>query len=209
MIAPVPLIRAAIPQATAGTGDPCSGMPELNVATSSRAAMPRAVPSCAAVLMIPEAVPRASSRTLVPNLAGPRSVSSVPAWRPSPAPVRSRAPTDVPASAMPVNYPGAYAVRISKGWIRSRPDACAWSPAPCSTTASVTPSSGTAATPAFEARHSLRTPRSKIDADVRPQPATDHPHPDAATEPSATALPSQPSGPQPPAPALQRVSCRI
>src|SRR2546421_613987 len=48
MIAPVKLISAAIPQAIAGTGDPGSGMPVLNAATSSRVAMPRAVPSCAA-----------------------------------------------------------------------------------------------------------------------------------------------------------------
>ena len=58
MIAPMRLIRAAVPQAITGTGDPDSGIPVLSAATSSRAAMPRAVPSCAAVLMIPEAVPR-------------------------------------------------------------------------------------------------------------------------------------------------------
>ena len=79
MIAPVKLISAAMPQAIAGTGDPGSGMPVLNAATSSRAAMPRAVPSCAAVLMIPEAVPRAATGTLVPSLVAATEDRPIPA----------------------------------------------------------------------------------------------------------------------------------
>jgi hypothetical protein len=66
--APVPAISAAVPHAIAGTGDPGSGMPVVNVASSSSAAMPLAVPSYAAVLMIPEAVPRTAIGTLVPSL---------------------------------------------------------------------------------------------------------------------------------------------
>lgn len=79
MTAPVKLVSAAAPQASTGTGDPRSGMPVLSAATSSRAAVPRTVPSCAAVLMIPEAVPRAATGTLVPSLVAATEDSPMPA----------------------------------------------------------------------------------------------------------------------------------
>jgi hypothetical protein len=41
--------------------------------------MPRAVPGCAAVLMIPEAVPRAATGTLVPSLVAATEDSPMPA----------------------------------------------------------------------------------------------------------------------------------
>jgi hypothetical protein len=54
-------------------------MPVVNVASSSSAAMPTAVPSCAAVLMIPEAVPRTAIGTLVPSLVAATEDSPIPA----------------------------------------------------------------------------------------------------------------------------------
>src|SRR6185437_10325980 len=77
--APAPLIAAASAQASAGTGDPGSGIPVLNAATSSNAATPRAVPSWAAVLMTPEAVPRAATGTLVPSLVAATEDRPMPA----------------------------------------------------------------------------------------------------------------------------------
>ena len=41
--------------------------------------MPRAVPSCAAVLMIPEAVPRSAAGTLVPSLVAATEDRPIPA----------------------------------------------------------------------------------------------------------------------------------
>jgi hypothetical protein len=58
-------MAAAAAQAMTGAPVPGPGAPVVVSAMSSRAAMPTAVPSWAAVLMIPDAVPRSTSGTVV------------------------------------------------------------------------------------------------------------------------------------------------
>jgi hypothetical protein len=77
--APARLITAVRAHGMAGIGVPCPGTPVVTAATSSKAAMPKAVPSCAAVLMIPEAVPRAAAATVVPSPAAATEDRPMPA----------------------------------------------------------------------------------------------------------------------------------
>jgi uncharacterized membrane protein len=92
------------------TGVPGSGTPVVKAATRSSVAMPRAVPSWAAVLMIPEAVLRALTVTLVPSPVAATEDRPMPAWKTSCTP-RARMRSS-PSSATPTSWAGP-------GWPRT------------------------------------------------------------------------------------------
>jgi hypothetical protein len=65
--APAAAATAPTAQATRGGPVPAAGTPLVAAATSSRTATPTAVPSCAAVLTMPDAPPRQRGPTSVPR----------------------------------------------------------------------------------------------------------------------------------------------
>ena len=100
-------------QAIRGGGVPRAGVPPVAAATRISAAIPRAVPSWAAVLMIPDAPPRHFGATSVPRPVAATDDSPMPA----PA-TTAHTGTAHASSASGISAPSATAIRVRPTAIR-------------------------------------------------------------------------------------------
>src|ERR1700733_12041302 len=113
--APPAATRTAIAQAARGGGVPSAGIPLVAAATRSSVAMPTAVPSCAAVLMIPDAPPRQCGATSVPRPVDATADSPMPA-----PPTAALSGTPHASAASGISAASETAIRARPAAIRRR-----------------------------------------------------------------------------------------